>query len=102
MDITGRRPSSEDSAGRGEWSSPSLPAHPGDYCAIVRPRDDLGWDWIGPLSVAGLEQAESAGAGDRCGGVLNAQFAVRGALVGLHRDGRRVLIGLIRVNHIVG
>ena len=46
-----------------------------------RPVNDLPWDLIGPLER--LEQAEFAGAGDRCGAVLNAQFAVQGALVGL-------------------
>jgi hypothetical protein len=32
----------------------------------------------------GLKQAELAGTGDRCGAAFNAQFAVQGALVGLH------------------
>ena len=36
------------------------------------------------VSLGRLEQAELAGAGDRRGAVLNAQFAVQGALVGLH------------------
>ena len=38
----------------------------------------------GGVSLGGLKQAELAGAGDRRGAVLNAQFAVQGALVGLH------------------
>jgi hypothetical protein len=29
------------SAGRGEWSSPIPPVHPGDYCEILRLRDDV-------------------------------------------------------------
>jgi hypothetical protein len=48
------------------------------------PRGDLGWGWLGRVSLGGLEQAELAGTGDRRGAVLNAQFAVQGALVGLH------------------
>ena len=44
--------------------------------------------WDGPgssgVSLGGLEQAELAGAGDRRGAVLNAEFAVQGALVGFH------------------
>ena len=45
--------------------------------------------WEGPrssgLSLGGSEQAELASAGDRRGAVLCAEFAVQGALVGLHR-----------------
>ena len=48
------------------------------------PRDDLGWGWIGRGVLGGLEQAELAGAGDRRGAVLDAEFAVQGALVGFH------------------
>src|SRR3954447_18802834 len=72
------------SAERGDWSSPLRPVHPGDYCGIVAPA--AIWDGTGPgrVSIGGLEQAELAGAGDRCGAVLSAQFAVEGALVGLH------------------
>jgi hypothetical protein len=72
------------SAGRGEWSSPLLPVHPGDYCGIVRPatiRDGTG---LREVSLGGLAQAELAGTGDRRGAALNTQFAVQGALVGLH------------------
>jgi hypothetical protein len=73
----------EDSAGRGEWSSPLLPVHPGDYLGIVAPaaiRDGIG---VGEGSICGLEQAELAAADDRRGAVLDAQFAVQRALVGL-------------------
>ena len=63
--------------------------HP--YCLFTRvitrdcaPRDDLGWNSKGGESRGGLEQAELAGADDRRGAVLNAQFAVQGPLVGLH------------------
>jgi hypothetical protein len=74
----------EVAAGRSEWSSPLLPVHPGDYCGIVRPatiRDRTG---LREVSLGGLEQAELAGTGDRRRAVLNAQFAVQRALVGLH------------------
>jgi hypothetical protein len=44
--------------------------------------------WDGPgsggVSLGGLEQAELAGADDRGVAVLDAQFAVQGALVGFH------------------
>ena len=48
----------EIAAGRGEWSSPLLPVHPGDYCGIVPPATI--WDGIGPggVSLGGSEQAE--------------------------------------------
>jgi len=39
---------------------------------------------LAAVSLCGLEQAELAGAGDRRGAVLDAQFAVQRALVGLH------------------
>jgi hypothetical protein len=44
------------------------------------------WDGTGPggVSLGGLKQAELACPGDRRGAVLNAEFAVQGALVGLH------------------
>jgi hypothetical protein len=44
------------------------------------------WDatGLGRVSLGGLEQAELAGVGDRRAAVHNAQFAVQGALVGLH------------------
>ena len=71
-------------AGRGEWSSPLPPVHPGDYCGIVRPATIWDGTGSGGVSLGGLEQAELAGAGDRRGAVLNAQFAVQGALVGFH------------------
>jgi hypothetical protein len=74
----------EVSAGRGEWSSPLLPVHPGDYCGIVAPAAIWDGTGLGEVSIGGLEQAELAGAGDRCGAVLDAQFAVQRALVGLH------------------
>ena len=73
----------QDSAGRGEWSPPVSPVYPGDHWGLF-PRGDLGWGWLGRVSLGGLEQAELAGTGDRRGAVLNAQFAVQGALVGLH------------------
>src|SRR4051794_28054063 len=71
-------------AGRGEWSSPLLPVHPGDYCGIAAPTAIWDGTGFGGVSLGGLEQAELAGAGDRRGAVLNAQFAVQGALVSLH------------------
>ena len=74
----------EISAGRGDWSSPLLPVHPGDYCGIVRPATIWDGTGSGGVSLGGLEQAELAGAGDRRVAVLNAEFAVQGALVGLH------------------
>ena len=46
-------------------------------------RSGTGLAWPG-VSICGLQQAELAGAGDRGGAVLNAQFAVQRALVGLH------------------
>ena len=64
--------------------------HP--YCLFTRVitagllpprRSGMGLD-PGGVSLGGLEQAELAGAGDRRGAVLNAEFAVQGALVGLH------------------
>ena len=57
---------------------------PGRLLRDCSPRDDLGWAWIGRVSLGGLEQAELAGAGDRRGAVLDAEFAVQGALVGFH------------------
>jgi hypothetical protein len=44
------------------------------------------WDrpGSGGVSLGGLKQAELAGAGDRRGAVLHAEFAVQGALVGFH------------------
>jgi hypothetical protein len=48
------------------------------------------WDRLGgsggpgAVSLGGLAQAELAGSGDRRGAVLNTQFAVQRALVGLH------------------
>jgi hypothetical protein len=74
----------EVAARRGEWSSPLLPVHPGDYCRIVRPAASCDGTGSCEVSLGGLEEAELAGAGDRRGAVLNAQFAVEGALVGLH------------------
>ena len=46
------------------------------------PRSGTGL--AGGESPGGLKQAELAGAGDRRGAVLDAQFAVQRALVGLH------------------
>ena len=57
---------------------------PGRLLRDCSPRDDPGWDWIGRVSLGGLTQAELAGAGDRGGAVLDAEFAVQGALVGFH------------------
>ena len=74
----------EIAAGRGEWSSPVLPVHPGDYCGIVRPATIWDGTGSGEVSLGGLELAELAGAGDRAGAVLDAEFAVEGALVGFH------------------
>ena len=44
------------------------------------------WDGTGSggVSLGGLEHAELAGADDRRGAVLDAQFAVQGTLVGFH------------------
>ena len=50
--------------------------HPGDYCGIVRPRDDVGSAWFGRVSLGGLEQAELAGAAHRRVAVFDAEFAV--------------------------
>ncbi len=69
---------------RGEWSSPLRPAHPGDYCGVVASAVTWNKTGLAGVSLGGLEQAELAGAGDRGGAALNAQFAVQGALVGLH------------------
>jgi hypothetical protein len=44
-------------------------------------RDGTG---SGGVSLDGLEHAELAGAGNRLGAVLNAEFSVQGALVGFH------------------
>jgi hypothetical protein len=74
----------EISAERGEWSSPVPPVHPGDYCAIIRPATIWDRPGSGYVSLGGLELAELAGAGDRRRAVLDAEFAVQGALVGLH------------------
>lgn len=74
----------EVAAGRGEWSSPLLPVHPGDYCGIVRPATICDGTGLGEVSLGGLELAELAGAGDRRGAAFNAEFAVEGALVGFH------------------
>ena len=57
---------------------------PGRLLRDCGPRGDLGWGWLGRVSLGGLERAELAGPGDRRGAVLDAQFAVQGALVGLH------------------
>jgi hypothetical protein len=74
----------EVAAGPGEWSSPLLPVHPGDYCAIVRPATIRDGPGSGYVSLGGLEQAELAGAGDGRVATFDAQFAVQGALVGFH------------------
>jgi hypothetical protein len=74
----------EISAERGESSSPLLPVHPGDCCVIVGPATMWDGPGSGEVWLGGLEQAELAGSGDRRGAVLNAQFAVQGALVGFH------------------
>lgn len=74
----------EASIGRGDWSSPLRPVHPGDHGGIVAPAaiwNETGLAWV---SVCGLQQAALAGAGDRGGAVLDTQFAVQRTLVGLH------------------
>jgi hypothetical protein len=63
---------------------PLLHVHPGDCCGIVRPAAIYDGTGLSGVSLRGLEQAELSGAGDPRGAVLNAQFAVQRALVGLH------------------
>jgi hypothetical protein len=66
----------------GDWSSPVPLVHPGDYCGLFVPATI--WDGTGSdgVSLGGLEQAEFAGAGDGGVAVVDAEFAVQGALVG--------------------
>src|SRR3954453_17912546 len=74
----------EIAAGQGEWSSPLQPVHSGGYCGFVASATIWVETGLERVSLGGSEQAELAGAGDRRSAVLNAEFAVQRALVGLH------------------
>jgi hypothetical protein len=74
------------SVAQGEWSSPLVPVHPGEFCSVVRLREGVDRPVIvrPGVSLAGLTQAEFAGSADSRAAVLNAQLPVHGALVGFH------------------
>ena len=74
----------ETSIGRGDWSSPLRPVHPGDHGEIVAPAAIWNGTGLARASLCGLQQAELAAAGDSGGAALNTQFAVQRALVRLH------------------
>jgi hypothetical protein len=80
----------EIAAGQGEWSSPLRPVHPGGYCGFVAPATIWVETGLERVSLGGSEQAEFASADDRGSAVLDAQFAVQRALVGLHGVQRNI------------